>query len=94
MRRARDSPVGCGGLRAVLGLQLCTELQREAAATVLQASARSRGVRRRRTVEARRGTSVWSGLRSRFVAALGVQGIEEQAEKASGQHQTKSKSDW
>ena len=70
-----------------------TELQREAAATVLQASARSRGVRRRRTVEARRGTSVWSGLRSRFVAALGVQGIEEQAEKASG-HQTKSKSDW
>ena len=72
-----------------------TELQREAAATVLQASARSRGVRRRRTVEARRGTSVWSGLRSRFVAALGVQAVEEQAEKEGGrQAQTKSKSDW
>ena len=67
----------------------------EAAATVLQASARSRGVRRRRSVEARRGTSVWSGLRSRFAAALGVQGIDEQAQRAGGrQAQTKSKSDW
>ena len=70
-----------------------TELQREAAATVLQASARSRAVRRRRTIEARRGSSVWSGLRSRFVAALASSPFEEAAKEAGGR-EAKSKSDW
>ena len=70
-----------------------TELQRVAAATELQAMARSRAVRRQLAAEVRRGTSLWSGLRSRFVAALASAPFEE-AGKAGGGRQTKSKSDW
>ena len=66
--------------------------QRAAAATVLQAAARSRAVRRRRAAEARRGTSVWSGLRSRFVAALASKPIAEAAQRGGSKHM--SKGDW